>query len=349
MNLRKFGSMRLIVPMLALVCVTLGVIADEVTPGRLALRKLSERAANGEMEAIYELAKLHDIGYDSIEVDSARSTALYRVAAEKGFAPARNYLGFRYFNGEYVRQNVDSALYWLVKAAAAGDASAANNLGYLLSNSDVVSRDYPQAIHWLKIASEAGLPSAQSMLADLLRQGLGTEPDTVSAENLYTKAIVEGGLHDAELKLLNMMGRKWEAMPGDSVIVIGRYFYSHGGPIIGIAVLEDIAPHDNPDVLALLGDAYSRGVGVPYDHDKSITYFLNAALLGNPSAQFVIGELLDILPDSLDNETYESVLEDYFDKENIPSDIFTAPYWYEKAAESGIIDAESAANALLSP
>lgn len=323
-----------------------------VTKERLAVREVAGKAASGDAKALYDLAMLHDMGYDSIPVDSARSTALYRLSAERGYAPAQNYLGFRYFNGEGVEENVDSALYWLAKAAGNGDAKAANNLGYLLANSDKVSRDYARALHWLTKAAEANLPTGMSQLADLYRQGLGCDPDTARAEELYVRAL-QNGLHDAELKLLNMKGRSWEALPPDTLLKLGKYHYTHGAPLIGVTLFRNVigethgggtgfvgTSEDKDDnevvstALALLGDAYSRGQGVDYDHDRSVELYYEAAQRGNPSAAFVIAELLDIFPDAL---------------RGFPDDSSggAADYWYEKAALQGVRDADTATTRLL--
>ena len=320
------------------------VASDEVTRERLALRELCRQASSGDAKALYHLATLHDTGYDSIPIDSAISTSLYRLSAEKGYAPAMNYLGFRYFNGDYMAQNVDSALYWLAKAAGAGDYKAASNLGYLLSHDDAVTRDYPQAVYWLTKAADANLPVAQSLLADLLRQGLGTSKDTARAERLYTAAI-EHGLQDAELKLLSMKGREWELLQPDSAVALGRYYYTHRAPFIGVTLFENAAAYNQPDALALLGDAYSRAVGVNYDHDKSLAYFLRAALLNQPSAQFVIGELLDVFPDALSDSIPSEILKSCFP--TVPDSVSTAGYWYLKAASAGISDADTAEKALI--
>lgn len=374
--------------------------AMAATSERVAVRHVAGLAAKGDPKGLYDLAVLHDMGYDSIPVDSARSTALYRLSAEAGYAPAQNYLGFRYFNGEGVRQDVDSALYWLAKAAGQGDAKAANNLGYLLANSDRVTRDYPQAMKWLGKAADAGVATAESLLADLYRQGLGTQPDTVKAEALYGKAILHG-LRDAELKLLAMKGHTWEQLPADSALLLGQYHYTHGAPIIGVTLFENVVSPISPATTqtlspataqtssggrenanteaaneatkakasALLGDAYSRGIGVPYDHDKSVQYYLRGALLGDPSAQFVIAELIDIFPDAL-ADLYSTPAEsdpkctptEHPDPLELPisSEILiypalpqltpeqqTADYWYEQAARQGITDAETATLRLL--
>lgn len=327
--------------------------ASQVTDQRLAVRDIAAKAAAGDAKALYNLAMLHDIGFDSIPIDSLRSTLLYRLSAERGYAPAQNYLGFRYFNGEAVRQDVDSALFWMAKAAATGDAKAANNLGFLLANSDKVTRDYPQALFWLTKAADAGLPAGLSQLADLYRQGLGCEPDTARAETLYTQAI-QRGLHDAELKLLNMKGYQWLSLPPDSALSLGKYHYTHGAPVIGVTLFENVAAGkagDNPHnagadptlndsceyravtkALALLGDAYSRGLGVAYDHDRSVALYREAALRGEPSAEFVIAELLDIFPDAVEFDLPEQA---------------NAAYWYERAAAGGITDAATATSRLL--
>ncbi len=340
MKLRRF-----LPALLMLLFIGGAVASDDATKERLGVRELSRKAAAGDPKAIYDLAVLHDIGYDSVPVDSAISTALYRLAAEKGFGPAMNYLGYRYFKGDYVRQDVDSALFWLVKAAGAGDMKAANNLGFLLSHDDAVTRDYPQAVYWLTKASDAGLPVAQSLLADLLRQGLGAEKDTVAAERLYMAAI-EQGLEDAQLKLLTMKGWDWERLSPDSAVNLGRYYYSHRAPLIGVTLFQNAAEHENPDALALLGDAYSRAIGAEYNHDKALEYYLKAALLNQPSAQFVIGELVDIFPDALTDSVPAALIKTFY-PDSVPSGITTAPYWYEKAASAGIPDAASAASALL--
>ncbi len=344
----------------------LGAVAPEVGKQRQAVREVVAKAAAGDARALYDLAVLHDMGYDSIPVDSLRSTMLYRMAAERGYAPAQNYLGFRYFNGEAVRQDVDSALYWMAKAAGNGDAKAANNLGYLLANSEKVTRDYPQALYWLTKAADAGLPAGMSQLADLYRQGLGTSPDTLRAEGLYSRA-ASAGLHDAELKLIAMKGHAWQTLAPDSALALGKYHYTHGAPLAGVTLFETLLPDSQPTssdpelasshseavagscdsetqsgssdseavatAMALLGDAYSRGAGVAYDHDRAVEYYKEAALRGNPSAEFVIAELLDIFPDAV---TFSNPEQN------------TAAYWYDRAATHGITDASTATTRLLS-
>lgn len=264
---------------------------EEVSSRRLALRQLVEKADSGDAKALYDLARLHESGYDSIPVDSLRSATLYFKSAEKGYAPAMNYIGFRYYTGNGFSQDLDSALYWIRKAANMGDATAAANLGYLLTESKEIAYDEGEAVKWLTLATEAGVPEAQMKLVELKRE-------------------------------------VWEGLPVDSVMAIGEEYYFGRAPIAGVALLVIASEKGNSKATALLGDAYSKGVGVAYDHQKSIDYFYKAANEGDPSAQFIIGELLEIFPDAI-------------------PDSQGAEYWYEKASQGGVKDSEEAYERLI--
>lgn len=301
------------------------------------LKDLIIRADNGEPEALYTLATLYDRGYDSIPIDSARSTELYRKAAEAGFLPAMNYLGYRLLSGEYSQldKNSDEGLQWLEKAAINGDAKAASNLGWLLTEGKYVKRDYEKALFWLKKAADSQLPVAQSLLGDLMRDGLGTDIDSLAADSLYREAF-ENGLTDAAYKLADLEKNALDTLTDDKLVKEGKYYYLRSAPSIGVKLFYKAADQGNAEAMALLGDAYTRAIGVPYDHDLSLKYYAMAAQAGNPSAQFVIGELLEIFPDAFDS----------MDKDEIQ--ILNDPlHWYEQAAAGGVTDAETATLLLL--
>lgn len=296
--------------------------------GALAATPPNSSKASGE--DLFLLAQLYETGNDSIPADLDRSISYYRMAAREGYAPARNYLGFLHYEGSKTSKDVDSALYWIGLAAEEGDIKAAGNLGYLLSQASDVSHDYPRAFKWLQKASDAGLKSSLVPLAELYRRGLGVEADTLKAIALYDRAI-ESGIQDAQLYLLAMMGNSWKSLPADSALALGLKYYVHRAPVAGIDLIETAANAGSPKALALLGDAYSRGIGVPYDHDLSVEFFHKAAILGDPSAQFILAELLEFFPD-LPGE-----------------DLHDPSYWYEKAAQAGVDDAEEAYKLLFTP
>lgn len=310
---------------------------------RMALRKLCRDADNGNPDALYRLAYLHDTGYDSIPVDTARSTYLYTLAADKGHLQALNYLGYRYYTGQGVARDIEKGLAYMEKAAEAGNPQAASNIGYLLLRGDSVNHDVERAAQWLERAADAGVGQSQAMLADLLSDGHSLPADTLRAAHLYTQAI-ENGIPDVQNRLLNIMRSRWQRLDADSMVNTGIYYYTHRAPHVGVDLFLMAADSLQPKALALLGDAATRAYGMDYDYDKSLRYFLQAALLDDPSAQFFIGETLEIFPDILDNIDFSSYPRSF---DITPDQLTSGDFWLRRAASHGISDAEKASTRLL--
>jgi len=361
--------------------VTLSVAA--MTPeARRSFHAFEQRAENGDPEAQYRLSILLEQGFDTIPADTIRSISMLRRSARAGYAPAMNYLGYLYQYGfpsapasdQFILQNTDSAQYYLHRAAVAGDPKAAHNLAYLLLNPSASGQETDDengwfgqkeksdslAVNYLTQAAEAGLPQSQTLLADLCVQGRGLAPDTLRAITLYEKAIA-AGFHDAELRLLNMIGHKFDTLePYDALSEAVRYWKT-GAYAISTAILLHLTSTMPPDATAaitcksdsvairaayilgrayaLLGHACSHGQGVQYDHRRANEYFARAAMLGDPSAQFILAETLEIFPDALaslfPNLSYEQ------------AESLTPQRLRENAANSGITTAEAATRALL--
>lgn len=328
--------------------------SDEPSEVRLAVRALASRAADGDAKALYDLARLHESGYDSIPVNALRADSLFLLSAEKGYAPAQNYLGFRLYRGDGINRDIDLGLEWMEKAALQGDPKAANNLGWLLLEGEGVAHDPRKAAFWLERSARSGLPTGMAQYADLLRTGQIIPADTLRADSLYRCAI-EAGLQDAEKKLLAMQRNRWLNLSPDSALRLGIHHYTHRAPSIGVALFEQVADQlasgdtlNSPtcdtaiaaQALALLGDAYTRALGVEYDYDRSMRYFVEAARLGNSSARFIVGELLEVFPDAL--------MDLYGDTDD-ESLHHTADWWLEQAAEAGVTDAAEANKKLFTP
>lgn len=284
--------------------------------GRRAFRQFEQRAENGDAEAQYRLATLLETGWDSVPADSVRALDLMQRSARNGFPPAMNYLGYLYGKGykvgdrKLIPVDRDSSVMWLRRSADAGDPRAVSNLAYLLLN-DTVSRLRPAerfqadsiAYVYLQKGASAQIPTAFSMLGDMYRDGRWVKRDTLKAAANY-EAALEHGLGDAEARLIALMGHRWQRLPQDSAFNLGLRYYTGYAPGAGVLLLERAA--EIPDTIgigaramALLGDAYSRGVGVKYSHDKSLEYFARAALAGNPSAMYILAETLEVFPDAL--------------------------------------------------
>lgn len=310
----------------------------------LALYQDLSGTALQDGKELFDQARRYETGQDTAERAPDKSFALYRRSALAGYAPAQNYLGFLYY-GRTEDRNIDSALYWIEKAALAGDITAAGNLGYLLSQAPDIPHDYTKAVKWLEIAADKGLPAAFIPLADMKRRGEGTETDTTAAVVLYEKAM-KAGVPDAQYLLRDMMKEKWQRLPGDSALHLGQKYYFGGGVAAAIPLLKRATEDKEPLAFTIMGDAYSKGLGVIYDYPEAIRMYLTGALLGQPSAQFILAETLDFFPDAVTEDDLKEIL----GKESCNFDLtllLTPQYWYEKAAEKGITDADSAFRNLL--
>lgn len=246
--------------------------------------------------------------------------------------------GYKVGDRELIPIDRDSSVMWLRRSADAGDPRAVSNLAYLLLNDTVSARSseaHPRtqaqnnadtpiksrayndthirshtsayndsiAFVYLQKGASAQIPTAFSMLGDMYRDGRWVKRDTLKAAANY-EAALEHGLGDAEARLIALMGHRWQRLPQDSAFNLGLRYYAGYAPGAGVLLLERAA--EIPDTIgigaramALLGDAYSRGVGVKYSHDKSLEYFALAALAGNPSAMYILAETLEVFPDAL--------------------------------------------------
>lgn len=353
---------------LMLLAVMVATMFAATPDGRRAFRQFERRAENGDAEAQYRLATVLETGWDSVPADSVRALELMRRSAQAGFPPAMNYLGYLYGKGykvggrELIPVDRDSSVMWLRRSADAGDPRAVSNLAYLLLNDTVSalsSEAHPRtsahndsiAFVYLQKGASAQIPTAFSMLGDMYRDGRWVKRDTLKATANY-EAALEHGLGDAESRLIALMGHRWQRLPQDSAFNLGLSYYTGYAPGAGVLLLEHAS--EIPDTtgitdttgisaraMALLGDAYSRGVGVKYSHDKSLEYFARAALAGNPSAMYILAETLEVFPDAL-----QDLPSDFPDREVAIDRLSDPARLRAEAARSGIHNSTDAHRAL---
>lgn len=340
--MRRFFPILLTLTLIAGMAALFAQSPAELRRRREAVREVAMRAENGEADALYHLSTLYERGYDSIPQDTILAMDLLRRSAEQGYPPAANLLGYRLIAGELTEKNPDEGFVWIEKAAEEGDPKALNNIGYLLLYGDSLQRNPEKAAYWLQRAADGGNVSAISMLGDLYRDGHGVARDSIRAESLYRLAF-DKGLADAGYKLAAINAEITDSLPAPALLCEGLYYFNRTAPSIGVRYFRELADslkigerNMTPDIRAaakaLLGDALSRGYGSGYDYELSNRYFFESAQEGNPSAAFVISELLEILPDAL-----SSLLQ--------PSDspdLSSADYWREVAAQKGVNNAADA-------
>lgn len=316
-----------------------------------SLREFTHRAESGDPEAMYRMSMLLEKGFDSLPADSVRAMDYLRRAAAADYPQAANYLGYLYQIGMNVPENPDSAAYWIVRAEKAGSTLAAHNLAFMLlrgPSADVsrimtllgcrAEKSDSVAIEYLLRAAGAGQPQSLTLLADLYAEGEKLTPDTTKAIDLYEKAILKK-FPDAQYRLRDLMQSEWSLYDSATSLREAVRYWNMGAPAIAVDFLRQIGPEsaETAHAYALLGYAYSRGYGVPYDHDLANQYFARAALLGNPSAQFVLAETLEIFPDALVG--FMTALPDSFTPESLR----------RSATKAGITNPAQALQRLLAP
>ena len=176
------------------------------------------------------------------------------------------------------------------------------------------------------------------MLGDLYQLGKGVEKSLCRADSLYQLAF-EAGLPDAGIKLYQLREPRYTSLSADSLTAEGLYFYTRSLASPAVRIFERGAKMGDPQALALMGDAYTRALGVGYDHRKALDCYASAAAEGYAPAMFIIAELLEIFPDAV-SDLSPPVAEKW---KGLPTD---AAYWMERARQGGIADAKAANKAL---
>lgn len=247
---------------------------------------------------------------------------LLRQSAVKGFPQAQNYLGYHLLTMPGAA--ADSGLMWIERAAEAGDPGAWNNLGFLLSTGYAgVCRDTAKATYWFERSAEAGHAAGSAQLAYLLLRS-ATPSDSLRARRLLAYASSRG-LEDAGQHLLSLESARLDTLRGTALLDTALSYYNRHITPVAAYLLRRSALEDNP--LATAITAFCTSVGAPgfdYDYNEALRLYMKAALLGDPSAQFIVAETLEITPDA-----FESVADPSID-------------WRARAAEAGITDSREA-------
>ena len=108
-----------------------------------------------------------------------------------------------YENGNGVIPDQNTAAQWYMRAAESGYAPSADNLGYLYTTGKGVKRDYRMAIKWFSVAADQGYKDALNNLA----WSLATVPDPELRDGKRAINIIESLLesNDSEVGLLDTL------------------------------------------------------------------------------------------------------------------------------------------------
>jgi TPR repeat protein len=161
-----------------------------------AYQKLLACAKSGDAPAQFALAALADRRFAQHETVVAKNDALafewYQQAAQAGYAPAVQALGYAYLNGHGVARNPALAAEWTGKAAQAGLPVAENSLGMMYQAGIGVMQDHLHAAAWFAKAAAQGLPAAENNLGAAYESGNGVTQNDAQAAAWYARAAQQG-------------------------------------------------------------------------------------------------------------------------------------------------------------
>jgi hypothetical protein len=125
--------------------------------------------------------------------DFAAALSLLRPLAEKGNTIAQHNLGVSYFQGEGVAKDLKEAEKWFRLAAEKGHAPAQSSLGLM----KLMSKDYKEALKWVQLSADQGYAPSQVNLGIMYYEGQGVARNHVRAHMWMSLAALAGDANAA--------------------------------------------------------------------------------------------------------------------------------------------------------
>ena len=251
---------------------------------------LSESSWEGDSEALFRLGLCHIVGF-GCEHNSVKAVNAFEKAAEQGLSSAQYSLGVCYANGIGVKSDMQKAEIFFRAAAEQGLPEAQSDYGLICMNAN----NQKDAYYYILSSVNSGYAPAQYN-------------SVYWSNNLFSKEAVD------------MLRRSADQGYVQAQIVLA-YVYVNGPDELkeletGIAILEDLAEHNNSMALCNLAVCYEAGVGVSED----------------------IGRALELLERSAENDYAPAIAylaSWYMDGLRISQDYKKAMELYKAAAEQG--------------
>lgn len=160
--------------------------------------ELHTAVVSGDNKALFEIGDRYMDGR-GLASDYGKAAEWYRLAAERGFAPAQYRIGNFYEKGLGVERDAVKAKHWYELAANQGNASAMHNLAVLLAAGANGAPDNEAAARWFTRAAELGVKDSQFNLAILSAKGVGMKQNLEESYKWFAIA-AEAGDSDAASK-----------------------------------------------------------------------------------------------------------------------------------------------------
>jgi hypothetical protein len=113
--------------------------------------------------------------------DDVAAMKWFRIAADKGYAPAENNLGFLYAEGRGSARDDAEAVRWYKRAADRKYPPAETSLGMMYAQGRGVPQSDSEALALYSAAANQGYPQAKANLAEMYSEGRGVSRDDMTA------------------------------------------------------------------------------------------------------------------------------------------------------------------------
>lgn len=226
-------------------------------------------------------------------------------------ADALSELAFHFEN----RKEYDKAALCLTKAAELGDKLATFYIAQYYEKGQGVAQDYEKAAVLYMEVSACNEPlvfadptepltpqcDAEYALGSFYEKGLLPDSTIEKAAQWYARAAADGHA-DAYFKMaeLHFLGHGVAQSVHEAArYLCDGYYWSRGGDeryfTLAQALVGKVSGYDQISILKMLGDFYTKGLGVEKDADKASDYYAEANRLTaeeNAKIQSYIGNLL---------------------------------------------------------
>ncbi|KTD34840.1 TPR repeat protein [Legionella moravica] len=277
---------------------------------------------NDETNSIYHylhLANLHG-------QDSEKAFINYKKAADCGHVDSQYYVAYQYD----VKQDYLKALKYYRKAAAQQHESAISRIKTLQDEAEKLYKQAmglkcsTQEVKYFESAAKLGHKNAQYFLASRYARGLYVEKNSSMAMKWYKKS-ADQGVKDAQFELAELLKKGSIGIPANEIEAVKYYrLASKQGHLEAQKLLLELQ--------LKLGIQYFTGKGLPQpDKFKAAVCFVEASVLGSPSAQNYLGIMIEAGSGGLEqNYTMAASLYKSASSQGIISAHFNLADCYEK-------------------
>lgn len=174
--------------------------------------------------------------------------------AEAGDSEAQFEIGCRYYNGEGMETDKNSAYIWFKKAARKGNENAQYYLGVCYYNGEGTSEDLIKAKSWLEKSARKGNRDARTMLN---REDVKRKINQEQAQKAILNAIPQIESQKAVVTIHNSIGKKMKgyAVRGMILGFVATVFIATGvGFIVPDMVSESVNDEDSIMLISALID-----------------------------------------------------------------------------------------------